>query len=129
MDLASYPEAKKDVERCIKEKTADLAAMKRYTDKVRTQVSDLLREKAEGTFLWVGLACKELEGIPSKDAVKTLQNMPKGLHSLYEKLLETAVNRNGANNIHRVLSFVAVCATAERARALGCLPIATRRGG
>ncbi|WQF87977.1 Putative alpha/beta hydrolase-1, NACHT nucleoside triphosphatase [Colletotrichum destructivum] len=108
-DLASYPEAKKDVDRCIKEKTANLAEMKRYTDTIRKKVSDLLREKAEGTFLWVGLACKELEGIPSKDAVKTLRNMPKGLHSLYEKLLETAVNGNGANNIHRVLSFVAMC--------------------
>ncbi|TQN70161.1 Vegetative incompatibility protein HET-E-1, partial [Colletotrichum shisoi] len=109
MDLASYPDSKEDVERCIKEKTADLAEMKRYTDNFRTQVSHLLGEKAEGTFLWVGLACKELEGVPSKDAVKTLQNMPRGLHSLYEKLLETAVNRNGANNIHRVLSVVAVC--------------------
>ncbi|CCF40392.1 pfs domain-containing protein [Colletotrichum higginsianum] len=109
MDLASYREAKKDVERCIEERTADLAEMKRYTDKVRMRVSNILTEKAEGTFLWVGLACKELEGIPSKDAVETLQNMPKGLHSLYEKLLEPAVNSNGVNNVHRVLSFVAVC--------------------
>lgn len=107
-DLASYREAKQDIERCIEERTAELAERKHYTHKVRTQVSDILKEKAEGTFLWVGLACKELEGIPSKDAVKVLQNMPKGLHSLYGKLLEMAVKSTRANDVQRLLNYVAV---------------------
>ncbi|KAH6867502.1 hypothetical protein B0T10DRAFT_467824 [Thelonectria olida] len=55
------------------------------------QVSNILREKAKGTLLWVGLACNELEDIPSINAVRVLQDMPKGLHSLYKRLLDTAL--------------------------------------
>ncbi|KAH6970504.1 hypothetical protein BKA56DRAFT_678495 [Ilyonectria sp. MPI-CAGE-AT-0026] len=109
-DLASFLEAKQDIDRCIDERMADLAKRKHYTDKVKGQVADILRDKAEATFLWVGLACNELEDIPSKDAVRVLQDMPKGLHSLYKRLLDTALEqRAGAREVRRILSFVAVC--------------------
>ncbi|KAK7398584.1 hypothetical protein QQX98_012040 [Neonectria punicea] len=110
-DLASFPQTKNDIDRCIGDRVADLAERNEYPDKVTRQVSDILRDKAEGTFLWVGLASKELENVPSKDAVQVLQNMPEGLHSLYKMLLNAAVQQNGAgaNVIRRILSFVAVC--------------------
>ncbi|KAL5085380.1 hypothetical protein Trisim1_010606 [Trichoderma cf. simile WF8] len=108
-DLASFRQTKEDIDRCIEERVADLVKKKRYTEKVKHQVSNILREKAEGTFLWVGLACEELKEIPSKDAVKVLQNMPKGLHSLYKALLETAQEESEAGIIRSILSLVAVC--------------------
>ena len=88
-DLASFSETTHDIDRCIEERVAELAKRKNYTDKVKGQVSNMLREKAEGTFLWIGLACEELRDIPSKDAVQVLQNIPKGLHALYKKSFET----------------------------------------
>ncbi|KAK1659206.1 hypothetical protein BDP55DRAFT_680192 [Colletotrichum godetiae] len=95
-NLASYPEAKQDIKQCIEERTRDLATTKNYTDKVRTQVSNILTEKADGTFLWVGLACKELKDVPSKDAVR--------------RLLDTALEQNtGAAGLRRILNCVAVC--------------------
>jgi hypothetical protein len=110
-DLASFPERKQDIDRCIKERVARLAKKNSYTEKVTTQVSDILRDKAEGTFLWVGLACEEVKDKNSKDAVQVLRNMPKGLHSLYKKLLDTALELNEArrDDIRRILSCVAVC--------------------
>ncbi len=111
-DLASFPQREQDIDRCIEKRVEDLAQRKHYTDKVRMQVSDILREKAEGTFLWVGLACEELKCKPSKDAVQFLRGMPKGLHSLYKRLLDTALEEEEADNmdlIRRILSFVAVC--------------------
>lgn len=66
--LASFAEAQQDVDRCIEERVAELSRQKSYTDKILKQVSDILRKKAEGTFLWIGLACEELKNIPSKDA-------------------------------------------------------------
>ncbi|KAL6825835.1 hypothetical protein J3E69DRAFT_335140 [Trichoderma sp. SZMC 28015] len=108
-NLASFHQTKEDIDRCIEEKVADLVKKKRYTDKVKHQVSNILRDKAEGTFLWVGLACEELKEIPSKDAVKVLQNMPKGLHSLYKALLEAAQEESEADIIRSILSLVAVC--------------------
>ncbi|KAF3076247.1 hypothetical protein CFAM422_001038 [Trichoderma lentiforme] len=108
-DLASFPQAKKDIDQCIEERVADLVKKKHYTVKVKEQVSNILRDKAESTFLWVGLACEELKEIPSKDAVKVLQNMPKGLHSLYKTLLDTAQEKSESNILRHILSLVAVC--------------------
>ncbi|KAH7218857.1 hypothetical protein DER44DRAFT_739024 [Fusarium oxysporum] len=111
-DLASFPETKQDINRCIEERMADLAKRKHYSNRVKRQVGDILRDKAKGTFLWVGLACNELEHIPSKDAVLFLQGMPKGLHSLYRRLLNTALEQSDPASevqVQRILSFVAVC--------------------
>ncbi|PVH72154.1 hypothetical protein DL98DRAFT_433760 [Cadophora sp. DSE1049] len=110
-DLASFPERQQDIDRCIKDRMAQLAEEKAYTEKVRIQVSDILRKKAEGTFLWVGLACEELKDIDSKDAVRVLENMPQGLHSLHKRLLDTALKRKAAkpDDIRRILSCVTVC--------------------
>ena len=109
-DLASFSERKRDVDRCIAERVAELAKRKRYTPKVIEQVSSVLTVKAEGTFLWIGLACKELEKVLSRDAVQVLQRMPKGLYSLYERLLDTARGEDGANAdaVRRIMSCVAV---------------------
>ena len=84
---------------------------KHYTGKVKTQISEILRDKAKGTFLWVGLAAAELKDVQSKDAVQVLQNMPRGLDSLYKRLLDTALEkqRPGGEVIQRVLSFIVVC--------------------
>ncbi|KAF2809501.1 uncharacterized protein BDZ99DRAFT_387998, partial [Mytilinidion resinicola] len=70
-----------------------------------------LSDKADGTFLWVGLACSELKLVDSKEAVKTLQALPKGLHLLYDKLLHTALNSKTEEDqatIKRILSSVMV---------------------
>jgi Cdc6-like AAA superfamily ATPase len=109
-DLASFDQTRQDIDRCIKERVDELAKKKRYTVKVKEEVSNMLREKAEGTFLWVGLACEELRGKPSKDAIRFLTAMPKGLTSLYRKLLEMVVEHesNEGDIIRRILGFVAV---------------------
>ncbi|KAL7813521.1 hypothetical protein V8C44DRAFT_47758 [Trichoderma aethiopicum] len=108
-DLATFPNATQDIETCIEEKLAQLSRRKHYTQKLKDQIRDLLRYKAEGTFLWIGLACKELENVPSKDALKLLQDMPKGLHSLYQRLLDTALAQSPEPSIiKRILSFVVV---------------------
>lgn len=109
-DLASFPEAKQDVNRCINEKVGSLAKKKHYTAKLEDNIINVLRKKAEGTFLWVGLACEELEDIPGKDTLKALQDMPKGLHSLYKKLLDRAIGQKyGASEVRKILSSIIAC--------------------
>ena len=60
--------------------------------------------------MWVGIACGELEDIRSRDAVKTLRKLPRGLHSLYQELLDTALSHDKEDNqtIIQMLSFVAI---------------------
>ncbi|KAL7937630.1 hypothetical protein V8C35DRAFT_320413 [Trichoderma chlorosporum] len=108
-DLASFFKISEDIDRYIKEKVAHLAIKKKYTKTVQQNVSDILREKAESTFLWIGLACEQLEKFLAKDAIRVLQEMPKGLHSLYKSLLDTALEGSEVNIIRRILGLVAVC--------------------
>ncbi|KAN0071991.1 Pfs, NACHT, and ankyrin domain protein, partial [Elaphomyces granulatus] len=109
-DLASYQKVKKDLQVFIREKVKELRQKKTYTEKVALEVSQILEEKAEGTFMWVGIACGELGNVRSRDAVKTLRNLPRGLHSLYRELLDTALKHDERDNqtIIQMLSFVAI---------------------
>ena len=50
-------------------------------------MQQLLRDKAEGTFLWVSLVCRELEGVPLYRTREVLQALPPGLNPLYERMM------------------------------------------
>jgi hypothetical protein len=109
-DLASFPQRQKDMNIFIEEKVNFLAKRKKYTDKVKGQIREILQDKADGTFLWIGLACGELKDIPSSSVVRTLQRIPKGLTSLYTKLLEAALKNSESigNDFRHLLSCVVV---------------------
>ncbi|KAK8144783.1 hypothetical protein G3M48_005358 [Beauveria asiatica] len=104
-DLASFPDVQRDIEQCIKERVAQL----KYAKETEMQVTESLRDKAEGTFLWAGIACNELEATPSKDAISCLEVMPRGLDSLYEKLSKASLDKETEKDtIRLILGFVAV---------------------
>ncbi|KAM3563054.1 hypothetical protein ARSEF4850_002521 [Beauveria asiatica] len=106
MDFACFPDTKRDIDQCIKKRVAQLP---KYTEKIKERVTDILRYKAAGTFLWVGIACNELEDIPSKDAISFLEAMPSGLHALYERLFSAALEKEREKDtIRLILGFVAV---------------------
>ncbi|KAM0278410.1 hypothetical protein ACHAQH_005165 [Verticillium albo-atrum] len=107
-DLASFEESARDIIRFIDEKVAGLKRKKGYTDGIAFNVAKILLENAGGIFLWVGLACQELEKETSKNAVKHLTKIPKGLESLYEQLLDTALQNEDAPTIRKLLGFVMV---------------------
>ncbi|KAL5001352.1 hypothetical protein BDV10DRAFT_182585 [Aspergillus recurvatus] len=109
-DLASYMWVGMDIMKLISSKVEELKRTQRYTENISQQVSKILLEKAQGTFLWVGIACAELSHVRSRDAVKALQKLPRGLDSLYQELLDTALDRNKDDHdtITQILSFVAI---------------------
>jgi hypothetical protein len=75
-----------------------LAKRKKYTNKVKEQVRKILRDKAE------------VKDIPSSRVISTLQDIPKGLQTIYKKLLETAWEQNetSGDDLRRLLSYVVV---------------------
>ncbi|KAF6806869.1 ankyrin domain protein, partial [Colletotrichum plurivorum] len=108
-NLASFEDSRRDINKFIIEKVAELKEMKHYTDTVAAAVTRVLREKAGGIFLWVGLACQELEKVASRNAVTRLEKIPAGLQSLYQQLLDTALQQDeDPETIKRLLSFVMV---------------------
>ncbi|KAN0077851.1 hypothetical protein V8E54_006155 [Elaphomyces granulatus] len=55
-DLASYQKVEEDLQIFIGEKVKELSQKKNYSEKVALGVSQILEEKAEGTFTWELLA-------------------------------------------------------------------------
>lgn len=80
---------KQAVDKYIVFKVAYLAGIKKYREDLRRDVETYLIEKAEGTFLWVALVCKELRKIKvTRNTMVTLGKFPASLESLYERMME-----------------------------------------
>jgi ankyrin repeat protein len=114
VDLASYKEISNDLQTMIQDRVQDLAKRKKYSESLALKVSRLLKEKADGTFLWVGIACEELKRAPSKDAVKILEARPRGLYPLYQALLNAAVTASNSSEYPRVKRLLVVVTFALR---------------
>ncbi|KAI4940634.1 hypothetical protein J4E91_011295 [Alternaria rosae] len=75
-------------------KVQGLATMKKYDSRLQTEVLQQLRDKAESTFLWVSLVCKELEKVPLYRTQEVLQALPPGLDPLYERMMAQIVEQD-----------------------------------
>lgn len=75
------------VDSFIQHKINELARKKKYSPKIRDAVQHHLTSKANGTFLWVALVCKELAKVSKWDVQRKLENFPPGLDELYGRML------------------------------------------
>ncbi|KAJ6256497.1 Vegetative incompatibility protein [Drechslerella dactyloides] len=57
------------------------------TDQAK-QITAALSSKAEGTFLWIHLACQSLDKTRRAKAVRSLEIMPSGLNAMYERMAQ-----------------------------------------
>ncbi|KAF7596653.1 hypothetical protein BBP40_000575 [Aspergillus hancockii] len=118
-NLGTYPQVKGDLDQMISEKIEHLNRKCHYTPKISSEVARLLREKAEGTFLWVGIACDALERTQSRNAIKTLLSLPAGLHSLYKQLLETVHEDSDADDTQMIIEMLSFVAFSQRPLSVG----------
>ncbi|KAL3472714.1 hypothetical protein BJX99DRAFT_262032 [Aspergillus californicus] len=81
-------------------------------DQVRRDMESLLRERANGMFLWVHLSLEYLRKIKAKNPdtfVAKLQSAPPDTQRLYSDILSTMIkdqDSEGSNIIQRVLTFL-----------------------
>jgi DNA polymerase III delta prime subunit len=113
-DLSAYPAVTADLKKMIQERVARLSRQNNYPRPLMTEISRILEQRAEGTFLWVGIACDELKRVQARKAVKTLQHLPKGLYFLYQKLLDTATTQCDEDDKPVILKLVRFVAIAQR---------------
>jgi hypothetical protein len=57
---------------------------------MRHQVRDVMREKANGTFLWVALVAEELEKAKSWRVLEVVKRMPATLEAFYDLMMDRA---------------------------------------
>jgi hypothetical protein len=72
-------------------KVERLATVQKYDRRLQAEVQQQLRDKAEGTFLWVSLVCKELGSVSLYRTREVLQVLPPGLDPLYERMMAQIV--------------------------------------
>ncbi|KAI9040417.1 Pfs, NACHT, and Ankyrin domain protein [Aspergillus affinis] len=112
VNLGACEEIKGDLKSMIQDTVKELGKRNKYTESVAQDVSRILEEKADGTFLWVGIACNELKLVQSRKVIGLLQALPRGLHSLYQSLLDATVastttyDQDDYPLIKKVLEFV-----------------------
>ena len=94
-------------------KVKQLTRVKHYDEMLRKLVEEKLREKAEGTFLWVALACRELSkpSVLSVNIEEVLLQLPSGIPPLYTRIMDqvlTSSDERSTLYIKRILQSMVV---------------------
>ncbi|KKP01520.1 hypothetical protein THAR02_06380 [Trichoderma harzianum] len=63
----------------------------------RDEIRDILREKANGTFLWVSLVMKELEDVQSWEVTEVVKEMPMDLSAVYRRMISQIRHQRRGN--------------------------------
>ncbi|KAG8532992.1 uncharacterized protein KY384_001774 [Bacidia gigantensis] len=58
-----------------------------YGTALRCEIEDELISKAENTFLWVGLVCRNLEKIERRKALATIRESPTTLNGMFDQIM------------------------------------------
>jgi hypothetical protein len=68
-------------------KVSKLASIK-HDQALQGQVQNQIRQKADGTFLWVALVFKELQVVQRYDMLQVIKEVPAGLIPLYDRMMK-----------------------------------------
>jgi hypothetical protein len=82
----------------INRKVSELAELKQYESEVQETLMRYLQEKADGTYLWVALVCKQLAGLktPPTDTLSVLETIfPPELPPFYQRMLKNMDDLKG----------------------------------
>ena len=79
---------KSDIERVVSVKVEELSRIEGSNEEFRITIQNILLERAEGTFLWVGFVINELsQKTTCTEVLETLRALPRGLHAIYSGML------------------------------------------
>ncbi|KAJ4209776.1 hypothetical protein NW767_000054 [Fusarium falciforme] len=96
----------KNVNEYIDQRLGNLGALQNNSN-LRDKVRDMMRQKAEGTFLWVAIAIKELQDV--EDVVVAMEEMRPGLQGdegIYSQMMERIEKQHNNKECLRTLSTV-----------------------
>ena len=97
-----------DVRHFIVTKVQELVERKKYPEDLKINITRTLQKKAEGTFLWVSLACAELRKVQRIQAEKALERLPSGLNAIYERLLSLVLGDEDEVLVREILVSVLI---------------------
>ena len=87
LDLDADIQVHDDIRQFIEEKVNDLSKHRRYPEPLRVHVKKVLQDRAQGTFLWVGIVTKDLKRCKVSEVENALDDFPPGLDKVYGRIL------------------------------------------
>lgn len=86
------PDAKTEInaglDQYISTRVAELAEIRHYSSELMNYVKETMRERSNGTYLWVTFVVEDLRGVYASDVEAKLHDFPSGLDALYERMLQ-----------------------------------------
>lgn len=108
----------------IAHKVDELSSYQRYKSSLKGNLRAELSAKAEGTFLWVSLVCKKLEKVPQEKALRTIQDLPPGLHALYNRVMDQ-LREGESDDVNKCMRLLKVLILVYRPLDLAEIPAVT----
>lgn len=94
LDPDADSEVNDDIRRFIEVKVNKLSAVRGYPEELRVYVGKVFQDRAQGTFLWVGIVARALWEYGSTEVEKALDLFPPSLEEIYARiLLQININR------------------------------------
>jgi hypothetical protein len=93
LDPDADTEINNDIRLFIKAKVEELSRYRQYPERLRVHVEEVFQDRAQGTFLWIGIVAQELEDYKATEVEKALDLFPPGLDELYARILLQIVSR------------------------------------
>lgn len=96
----------KDIRLYISDRVSQLAQHKGIEESsLCHHIEDTFRQRAGGTFLWVSLMAQDLEMALIQDIERTLEQLPRGLSAVYERVL-AQFNPNSQETVTEMLRWL-----------------------
>ncbi|KUL91027.1 hypothetical protein ZTR_01003 [Talaromyces verruculosus] len=112
-DLSLYKEMAQDIDIFIRKIIEELKE-REWPRYVLEDTSRILREKAGGTFLWIGIVWRELRNKSSIHALYTLKELPKDLNTLFRHLLDDARKERQKIDLKTLEGIIILCLISHR---------------
>ena len=109
LDLDADSEINHDIHRFIEDKINEISKLKRYPDQLCAHVKDVFRKRAQGTFLWIGIAAQKLRNYIATEVEEALKSLPSGLEPLFARML-LQIKPERRQTIVQILRWVVVAA-------------------
>jgi ankyrin repeat domain-containing protein 50 len=87
LDPDADSEVNSDIHRFIEVKVDELSQYRRYSESLQAHVKEAFLDRAQGTFLWVGIVASELKKYRATETERALKLFPSELEGLYARML------------------------------------------
>ena len=109
LDLDADAEINRDIDLFIEDKINELCKLRRFSDQLCAHIKDVFRKRAQGTFLWIGIAAQELGEYLATEVEKALKSFPSGLEPLFARML-LQIKSERRQTIAQILRWVVMAA-------------------